>query len=528
MDVTKEAQESRGSQESQAAARNPRRWVILVVLCLSALVLVIDNMVLTVSVPTIADSLRASAQDIQWIIDSYILVFAGMLLTAGSLADRFGRRRMLIIGLSLFGGASLLAAFAASPAELIAGRVLMGFGGALVMPSTLSILMTVFDAEELRKAFAIWGGASMIGLIGGPVVGGIVIAHFSWGAIFLMNVPVAAVAIVAAVVLMPESKGPSRKADPLGMVLSMVGMTALVWTIIEAAREGLTRPGILAGIAVTLVSLVAFGIWETRVESPMAPLSLFRNRVFSASSFSLVLVTFANGGLMLVLTQYLQFVLGYSAVRTGVAFAPLAVAALVFNSLGATLGAKIGNRTITVAGLLVIAAGFGALTTLSAHAGFGTVALGMMLIGAGAGLAMPAATTALMSAIPTEHAGVGSALNDTVQQAGAALGVAVLGTVLSSTFTGHMPASAPGAARHSVSAALSLAASTGDGKLAAAAREAFTSAMSASFVVGACGVLVAAALALVLMRNGRPEGDIDVEAEAEVGAPQPALDRAAA
>jgi MFS transporter, DHA2 family, multidrug resistance protein len=241
---------------------------------------------------------------------------------------------------------------------------------------------------------------------------------------------------------------------------------------------------------------------------------LFRNRVFSASSFSLVLVTFANGGLMLVLTQYLQFALGYSATRTGIAFAPLAVAALVFNGLGATLGSKLGNRTITVAGLLVLAGGFGVLTTLSVHAGFGMVALALALIGTGAGLAMPAATAALMGVIPAEHAGVGSALNDTVQQSGAALGVAVLGTVLSSTFTSHMPAALPAAARHSVSAALQLAASTGDTALAATARSAFTQAMSASFLVGAVGVLIAAALALVLMRNGNDAATEDAAAGA--------------
>ncbi|WP_079143988.1 MFS transporter, partial [Streptomyces luteocolor] len=481
--------------------RDPRRWLILVVLCLSTLVLVVDNMVLTVSVPPIAEDLGADAQDIQWIIDSYILVFAGLLLTAGSLSDRLGRRRVMIVGLAVFGAASLLATVAQNPEQLIAGRVLMGVGGALVMPSTLSILITVFDDGERRKAISAWSAVAAVGLVGGPVLGGVLIAHFWWGSVFLMNVPIAALAIVAALVLMPESKGPARKADPLGMVLSMIGMTALVWTIIESAQTGLDDLGTRVSLAVAVLALAAFGIWELRTDAPTVPLALFRDRVFSGASFSLVLLTFANGGLMLVLTQYLQFVLGYSPAKTGIAFAPMAVATLVFNGAGATLGNRIGNRPMTAVGLTVIAAGFGTLASLSSDAGFGMVSSAMVLIGIGGGLAMPAATSALMSAVPAEHAGVGSALNDTVQQAGAALGVAVLGTVLSGTYTGAMPDSAPARASHSVSDALALAASSGDTALATAAREAFTEAMSATFWAGAAGVLAAAALAIILIRD---------------------------
>ncbi|MFF1381654.1 MFS transporter [Streptomyces sp. NPDC058308] len=495
--------------------RDPRRWLILIVLCLSTLVLVVDNMVLTVSVPPIAEDLGADAQDIQWIIESYILVFAGLLLTAGSLSDRFGRRRVMIVGLALFGAASLLATVAQNPEQLIAGRVLMGVGGALIMPSTLSILITVFDDEERRKAIGAWSAVAVVGLVGGPVLGGVLIAHFWWGAVFLMNVPIAGLAIVAALVLMPESKGPARKADPLGMVLSMAGMTALVWTIIESAKTGLDDTGTQLSLGVAVVALVAFGIWETRTDAPMVPLSLFRDRVFSGASFSLVLLTFANGGLMLVLTQYLQFVLGYSPAKTGIAFAPMAVATLLFNGVGATLGNKVGNRPMTAAGLTVIAAGFGALASLPSDAGFGMLAAAMVLIGIGGGLAMPAATAALMSAVPAEHAGVGSALNDTVQQAGAALGVAVLGTVLSSTYTGALPADASAQAGHSVQDALALAATTGDNALATAAREAFTEAMSASFWAGAAGVLAAAVLALVLIRDDKTTAQEQAPADDE-------------
>ncbi|MGW9275103.1 MFS transporter [Embleya sp. NPDC055612] len=408
---------------------------------------------------------------------------------------------------------SLAATFAANPEQLIAGRVLMGVGGALIMPSTLSILITVFDDEERRKAITAWSAVAMVGLVGGPVVGGVLIAHFWWGAVFLINVPIAIVAIIAALVLMPESKGPWRKSDPLGMVLSMVGMTALVWTIIESANGGLSHPGTRISLVVAVVVLVAFGFWETRTAHPMVPLALFRNRVFSGAGFSLVLLTFANGGLMLILTQYLQFVLGYSPSRTGLAFAPMAVASLLFNGIGATLGNRIGNRPMTAVGLVVIAVGFGTVASLPSEAGFALLSAATVLIGIGSGLAMPAATAALMGAVPAEHAGVGSALNDTVQQAGAALGVAVLGSILSGTYTGAMPDTAPEQAKQSISDALAMADTAGDHHLANTAREAFTTAMSAGFWTAAACIL-AAALALLLIRNQTDPGEA-TGAEAE-------------
>ncbi|MFD9451546.1 MFS transporter [Streptomyces sp. NPDC059985] len=479
----------------EGAGRDPRRWLILIVLCLSTLVLVVDNMVLTVAIPPIAEDLGAGAEAIQWIIESYILVFAGLLLTAGSLSDRFGRRRVMIIGLVLFGIASLLAAYAESPAQLIAGRVVMGIGGALVMPSTLSILITVFDEEERRKAISAWGAVAVVGLVGGPAVGGILIAHYWWGAVFLMNVPIALLAIAAALVLMPESKGPRRKADLAGMGLSVTGMTALIWTIIALPKGGLTAPSTLVGLTLAVGALTAFVVHEVRTPHPMVPMALFHDRMFSGASLSLVLLTFANGGLMLVLTQYLQFVAGHSPTETGLAFTPLAVATLLFNGLGATLGNRIGNRIMTAVGLAVIAAGFAILATLEAGDGLAPLGAAMTVMGIGAGLAMPAATAALMGAVPEEHAGVGSALNDTVQQAGAALGVAVLGALLTSVYSGAMPAATPDAARHSVAAALT------DPALAEAARDAFTSAMSATFTAAAAGVLAAAGLALILMRD---------------------------
>ncbi|MEW1639693.1 MFS transporter [Streptomyces sp. NPDC093801] len=482
--------------------RTPRRWWILIVLCLSTLVLTVDSMALTVAVPSMTADLDASAQDTQWILDSYILVFAGLLLTSGSLGDRFGRRRVMLIGLLLFGAASLAATFAADPAEVIAVRVAMGVGGALIMPSTLSLLITVFDEEERPKAMAAWGSVSMLGLVGSPVLGGVLIDRFSWHSIFLINVPVVALAVVAALTLMPESKGPWQKPDPLGAVLSATGMTALVWWIIEIPQHGAFGGRSALVLAVAAVALVGFVLWENTTDSPMVPLVLFKNRNFSGGSLSLALVQIGNGGLLLVLTQYLQFVLGYSPLKAGLAFVPLAVAALVGNGAGAGLAARIGNRPLVLAGMLVMASSFALLTTVSADTGFTVPAVALGLLGLGAGLAMPAAVGALMGTIPEEQAGVGSALNDTIQQAGTALGIAILGSLLTSGYAANMPAGAPAEARHSLAGAL--AAAHGEPGLVRAAREAFTSSMGTTLTLGAAGLLAAALLAAVVMRDKKP------------------------
>ncbi|MFE0101387.1 MFS transporter [Streptomyces sp. NPDC059009] len=500
------AQAAQSAQTTQAA-RNPRRWLILIVLCLSTLALIIDNMALTVAIPSMSEDLGAGAQDTQWILESYMLVFAGLLLTAGSLSDRFGRRKVMIIGLASFGLSSLAATFAATPGQLIAARVVMGIGGALVMPSTLSILITVFDDDERRKAMAAWSAVAMLGLVGGPVLGGALIAWFSWSAIFFINVPIAAVAILAAVLLMPESKGPWQKPDPIGAILSVIGMTALVWTINELPKHGLTAPATLTTAAIAVAALTAFISWEIRTGSPMVPLGLFRNRNFTGGSLSLTLVQIGNGGLLLILTQYLQSVLGYSPTEAGLAFIPLAVASLLFNTLAATLGAKIGNRFLAVSGLVVTAIGFAVLATLSAGDGFALLAVALFLLGAGGGLAAPAAIAALMATVPEEQAGVGSALNDTIQQLGAALGVAILGSVVTSTFANSMPADTPESATHSIGDALDTAARTHDTGLVDSARDAFSSAMSTGFTVAAAAVLAAAALALFVMRDSRPTNE---------------------
>ncbi|MET9731826.1 MFS transporter [Streptomyces sp. NPDC006458] len=491
-------------------ARDPRRWWILIVLCLSTLVLVVDSMALTVAVPSMTEDIGAGAQDTQWILDSYILVFAGLLLTSGSLGDRFGRRKVMLIGLVLFGAASLAAIFAANPGEVIAVRVAMGIGGALIMPSTLSILITVFDEDERPRAMAAWGSVSMLGLVGSPVLGGVLIDHFSWHSIFLINVPVVVLALIAGVLLMPESKAPWQKPDPLGAVLSAAGMTALVWWIIEIPQYGAFSTDSLPALAVAVFALVGFVVWENVTSSPMVPLVLFKHRNFSGGSLSLALVQIGNGGLLLVLTQYLQFVLGYSPVKAGLAFLPLAVAALVGNGVGVKLAASIGNRFVILTGMLVMVGCFALLTTVDAGTGFTVPAIALGLLGLGAGLAMPAAVNALMSTIPADKAGVGSALNDTIQQAGTALGIAILGSLLTSNYRDQMPADAPAQAKASLPDALAVA--QGDTGLVQAAREAFAASMSTTFTVGAIGVLAAAILSALVMRDSKTDSTAQPDA----------------
>ena len=511
------------STPASSSPADPRRWWILGALCLSMLVVVIDDTVLNVAIPTLIRELGASSSDIQWMIDSYILVFAGLLLTAGSLSDRYGRRLGLIIGLVIFGLASLAASFAGSPGQLIAARAVMGIGGAFLMPSTLSILTTVFDDAERKKAVAIWASVLVLGALGGPTLGGLLLQHFWWGSVFLINVPVAVIGVLTALLIIPESRGPARRPDLLGAALSMVAMTALVWAVIATARNGWSSADVLGGFGIAIAGIIAFALWERHTAEPMLPLALFRDRNFSGASLSIVLLSFASGGVMLSLTQYLQFVLGFMPLRAGLALAPLLAAAMVCNGVGVLVDKKYGARSAIVAGLLLLAVGFGLLASIAPGDGYLRLALALVVIGAGSGIASPAAYGTMLAALPKDRAGVGSAVNDTVQQVGQALSVAVLGSVLTAAFAAAMPDSVTGAARHSIGDALSVAAATGDAGLAQLARDAFVKAMSVTSLVGVLGSIAAAGLAFATLRAARapatattPEPETRPEIESEV------------
>ncbi len=443
----------------------------------------IDSTVLNIAIPSLIRELDATPADIQWILDSYVLVFAGLLLTAGSLSDRFGRRRMLILGLVVLAMGSLAAVVATEPWQLVAARAVMGLGGALLMPSTLSILMTTFDETERRMALAAWSTVSILGIVAGPVLGGLLLEHYWWGSVFLLNIPVAVLAIVAALVLMPETTGDQRRIDLVGVVLSVVALGSTVYLIIE-------REWNIAGLALAAGSAVAFVLWERRQEHPMLPLGLFANRDFTGTCATVLLMVFGMGAVMLMLTQYLQFVLGYGPMKAGLALLPYALAGAVFNGIGATLGKNLPNKTLIVSGLTVMALAF---TILAVGYGYLWVLVSMLAMGIGGGLAGPAAYAAIMNTIPLRHAGVGSALNDTLQQVGMALSIAILGSVLAGVFTAQMPGEAPAAARESIGAAFELG-------YADVAKTAFTDAVSVGAWVSAGFSLAAALLGLILLR----------------------------
>ena len=504
-----------------------RRWWTLLVLSLALVVISLDNTVLNVAMPTLADDLDATSGELQWIVDSYVLVFAGLLLTAGSLGDRFGRRRGLQVGLGVFLAGSMAAALSTTPEMLIASRAIMGIGGAFIMPATLSVLTNVFPAEERPKAIGIWAAVSGLGIAIGPVTGGLLIEHFSWGAVFLINVPIALGALVLSFPLVPESRDPKApKLDLFGASLSIAAITTLVWGIIEAGGErGWGDSAVLSSFGLSAALIGAFVVWELHNPHPMLNVRLFRNRDFSSSSASIALVFFALFGTIFFLTQYLQSVLGYEPLKAGEAIIPVSVGLILAAPVAAKLTVRVGPRPIVTAGLALVAAGLALLSTAEVGTGYGLIAAVLVLMGIGMGLAMTPATEALMSALPKEEAGVGSAMNDTVRQIGGALGVAVLGSLLTSGYRGDMDG-APEAAQDSVGAAVGIAESTGNDALAAAAQSAFVESMSSTVLVAAAVALLGSAVAWFVMP--RKQRAVVAEADAEVQANAVAVEAVAA
>lgn len=474
-----------------SAPPDPRRWWTLAALALALLVIAVDNTILNVALPTIERDLGATTGQLQWIVDSYILVFAGLLLTMGSLGDRFGRRRALMAGLVLFGVSSVAAAMSTSPDMLTAARASMGIGGALIMPATLSILMNVFPREEHGKAIGIWAGVFGLGIALGPTGGGMLLEHFSWGAVFLVNVPLVLAALAAGVRLVPESRDPSApRLDPVGAGLSIAGLTALVYGLIDAPSAGWTASSTLAAFAIAAAALAAFAAWELRTDHPMLDVRLFADARFTAASGALTLATFSLFGSIFFLTQHLQGVLGFTALEAGIRLLPVAAGMVVAAPLSSLVSARLGTRLTVALGMTGISAGLAAMLLAEADNGYGPVALSQVLLALGMGTAMGPATESVMSVLPAAKAGVGSAVNDAVRMVGGALGVAVLGSVLSSGYRGGME-DAPVAAQDSLGAALA----AGDPALARAGVEAFVAGMHTTAIVAAAVTIAGAVLA---------------------------------
>ena len=392
----------------QSELAHDRRWWILGVLSLCLLIISLDNTILNVALPSIEGDLGASASQMQWIVDSYVLVFAGLLLTAGSLGDRFGRKRALLLGLGVFGAGSLLSALSESADALIASRALMGVGGAFIMPTTLSVLTNVFPAKERPKAIGIWAAVAGIGVAIGPITGGALLEQFEWASVFMVNLPVVVVGIAGALWLIPESKDPEHSAlDPVGAVLSIAGLSALVWGIIEAGGGHWGDPMVLAALGGGAALLALFARWELHTPSPMLDVRLFRIGAFSGASGSIALVFFALFGSIFFLTQYLQGVMDYTALEAGVRTLPVAAGLVVGGPLSAKLAERLGNRAVVSAGLAISAAGLALLAMVDVDSGYGLVAASMAVLGIGMGSSMAPATESIMSVLPEAHAGVG-------------------------------------------------------------------------------------------------------------------------
>jgi EmrB/QacA subfamily drug resistance transporter len=483
-------------------ATDPRRWWTLAVLCLSLLVIGLDNTILNVALPTLQHDLDASASQLQWIVDVYLLVFAGVLLTAGSLGDRFGRKRALSFGLLVFGLGSLGAAFAESPALLITMRALMGVGGAFIMPSTLSILTATFAAEERGKAIGIWAGFSGIGIAIGPVTGGWLIEHADWGWIFLVNVPVVILALVAGRWLVPESRDASAPAlDWRGFVLSFAALSVLVWGLIEAPSRGWADALVLGAFVVAVLVLAGFVFWERRAPSPMLDMALFRNPPITASSPAISLAFIALFGMIFFLTQYLQEVRGYSALEAGLRTMPVAGGLILGGPLSARLTDRFGIRVIVPFGLALVSGALWMISTLDGSSGYGLLAGALALMGFGMGTAMAPATDAIMGSLPEAKMSVGSAINDTTRIAGGSLGVAVLGSLLASGYRADMDSvSAPAPAHDSLAGALAV----GDPRLVEVARDAFLTGMHTAALVAACVAFAGALVALLCLPARAP------------------------
>jgi EmrB/QacA subfamily drug resistance transporter len=481
-----------------------KRWWTLVVLVLSLVIIVVGNTVLNVALPTLVRELDASSSALQWMVDSYALVFAGLLLTAGAIGDRYGRKGALQVGLVIFGLASLVSALATSPTHLIITRAVMGIGAALVMPATLSILTWVFPPAERGKAIGIWAGFAGAGAAIGPIAGGYLLEHFWWGSVFLLNVPIVIIALVAGKFIVPTSRDPEQASlDPTGAILSIISLTTLVYAIIEGPNFGWSDILVAGGFVVAAISASAFVWWELRVPNPMLDLRMTRDPRFSAASIAIMFVFFAMFGVFFLMTQYLQIVLGYSPLESGLRTLPMAVGMVIAAPSGARLVERIGSKRVVGIGLIVVSVGLLLASRLHVDTSYSYLVLALLVTSIGMGFTAAPSTASIMASMPLRKAGVGSAVNDTTRELGGALGVAVLGSIAISHYSSALnetvrnaPPEVMAAASKSVGAAVQISGQLGSFgvDLSRAARVAFTEAMDSTFIIAAGVSLVAAAV----------------------------------
>lgn len=488
-----------------------RRWWGLGALALALLALGFDLTILNVALTTISEDLHASTSQLQWIVDSYALVFAALLLPAGLLGDRFGRKRLLITGLAIFGAASLLGALVDGPGQVIAARMLMGIGAAIVTPLSMSMLPAVFPPEERTRAVAIWSASMALGLPLGPLLGGWLLERFWWGSIFLLNVPVVLVGAIAVAFLLPETRDPSApRVDWLGSLLSMGGITGLVYGVTEGPSHGWTDPGVLAGIAGGCVLLAAFAAWERRMDEPMVDMALFRDRSFVWALAAGVLGTLVMAGTLFLIPQYLEVVQGNGVFGSGLRLIPMLAGLMAGGFATDRLAAAVGHKAITLAGLFVLAAGLGAGALSGSGDSYAFTGTWLAVMGLGVGLSMVPAMDTVLASLPEEQAGRGSGLAQTLRQTAGALGIAGLGSLLSSIYrdrieTGGLPGPAGDTARDSLGQAAAVAGRLGDGALLASAKDAYVGGMNAALAACSAATLAVAVLVWIFQPRRRPE-----------------------
>jgi len=507
---------------SETSPGYARRWWVLATMTVCLLVVITGNTILNVAIPTLQRELGATQGELQWAVDAYILVFAGLLFSWGVIGDRIGRKRVLVIGLSIFALGSVFAAFSDSPIELIGWRAVMGIGGAAVQPTTLAVITNVFPPRERGRAIGVWAGTAGIAVAGGPLAGGAVLEHFWWGAVFLIGVPVALLGIVAVVAFVPESRDPSPgRLDIPGVLLSIAALAGLVYGIIHGGSgAGWTTPGVLVPLVGGLVLLAVFVWLQRRSTHPALDVSLFRNPAFSAAAAALGLNFFALLGATFYLVYYLQGVRGYTPLQSGAALIPVALGMALMAPRSSGLADRFGAKAVCASGFLLIAASFVGVQLLGPATQVWLLLVVLSVQGLGMGAVMAPATESIMSVVPREKAGAGAAVNNSVRQVGGALGVAILGSVLAASYAAHLgtavdalPAGARAGAGESIVATLQAVAQVeagGDEHAARAAaglvepaREAFVSAMHTTAVFTAGAAIVAAFVVLVWLPGRR-------------------------
>ena len=492
--------------------RDPRRWLVLAVMSLGTLIVFLDLTVVNTALPAISRDLGASTSELQWVVDSYVLVLAGMLMLAGSIGDRYGRKRWMAGGLLFFALGSVVGAMSTTVEMLIAGRAIQGLGAAFVLPATLSIVTNTFDRDERGKAIAIWTAVGGIGIGLGPAIGGYLIDRWDWAAAFWIHLPVIAVALIGLTVV-KESRDPRHVGlDIPGAITATLGISTLVFAIIQGGEEGWTSPLILASFALSAVMLASFVAIERRAAYPMLPLRFFRNRDFTGSVLVIGIMFFAGPATFFFLTQFFQLVQGRDPFEAGLLILPNAAAIVVASALAPPLTARLGPKRIVMIAVSLMAIAAALFAGVQADWSATREIAVIMLFGFGFGLGMPALTDSIMAAVPVEDAGVGSAVNDVSRELGSALGIAVLGSFISAIYRDNVENTLGG----SVDEEVVDAAKEGLGVLAGQSTElapdvaqtafggagdAFVDAMNSGFWLSAAVLASAVVVAAVMLPN---------------------------